>query len=176
MRVDKISTVDLQQVIEHNMSEYSQFIQERNAKILCVDMPVIDAVPAQMHQLFGHLISNALKFTSTEIAPLINISCYPLTKDEIRHNNLDVNNRYHHIQVKDNGIGFHQESADRIFNICQRLHSKDEYDGTGVGLAICKKIIANHNGKIFASSRHGHGTTVHLLIPKRQNAERVTTP
>jgi light-regulated signal transduction histidine kinase (bacteriophytochrome) len=170
MRADKVSTVDLNQVIEDNLYEFRQLIEEKNAKIICVEMPIVDAVPAQMHQLFSHLLSNALKFSCGEVAPLINISCYPLTKDEIRLNNLDVSNRYHHIQVKDNGIGFNQESADRIFNICQRLHSKDEYDGTGVGLAICKKIISNHGGKIYASSRHGHGTIIHLLIPKRQQS------
>ena len=168
MRVDKVTTVDLQQVIEGCQSVHSQLIEEKNAKIICVDMPVIDAVPEQMHHLFGNLISNALKFSSADVAPLINIFCYPLTKDEIRINNLDINNRYFHIQVKDNGIGFNQESADRIFNICQRLHNKDEYDGTGVGLAICKKIVSNHRGKIFASSRHGHGTIIHMIIPAKQ--------
>jgi PAS domain S-box-containing protein len=166
---EKIATIDLQQVIESCEAEYKKLIEEKNAKIICTDLPEIDAVPLQMKKLFGNLISNALKFCSSDEAPLINITCFPLTKDEIHLNKLDQTNRYYYIQVKDKGIGFDQESADRIFKICHRLHSKEKYDGTGVGLAICKKIVHNHRGKIFATSESGRGATFHLIIPRHQS-------
>ncbi|HMI60105.1 MAG TPA: ATP-binding protein [Puia sp.] len=109
-----------------------------------------------MSQLFINLVSNALKFARTDISTVIIITSEP---EDI----------YHHIRVSDNGIGFDQEHAEQIFSIFKRLHRKNEYSGTGIGLAMCRKIAENHHGDIYATSEPGAGATFHILIPRQRD-------
>ena len=105
-----------------------------------------------MTQLFSNLISNALKYSSSDRSPLITISGY--TRDQ----QVDI-------EIRDNGIGFDQQYADHIFSIFQRLHHKTEYSGTGIGLAMCRRIAQNHQGNITATSEPGQGATFHITLP-----------
>jgi PAS domain S-box-containing protein len=144
--------VDLNKIIEDVVSEFDLLIEQKSAVVHFQALPVIDAIPLQMTQLFGNLLSNALKYTQSDKPPVITISC--------RREGTDV-----HIQVSDNGIGFSQEYADQIFSIFRRLHRKEQYSGTGIGLAMCKKIVENHAGSITAISAPGEGATFHLVLP-----------
>jgi light-regulated signal transduction histidine kinase (bacteriophytochrome) len=138
---------------------------EKNATISVTTLPVIKAVPLQMTQLFHNLISNALKFSKTDPAPVITIDASVPSSDEIRQLHLDKTMKYCKIVVQDNGIGFEQIYNEKIFNIFQRLHGKSEYSGTGIGLALCRKITDNHKGLILASSIHGNGATFSIYLP-----------
>jgi signal transduction histidine kinase len=144
--------VGLQAVVEGLLSEFDLRIEQTGAKITCTDLPVIDAIPLQMVQLFGNLLSNALKYIKPGVAPVITITAAAEATN-------------YHIQVQDNGIGFDQQYAGQIFSIFQRLHRKAQYSGTGIGLALCKKIVENHRGQIFATSSPGEGANFHIILP-----------
>ncbi|WP_438966625.1 PAS domain-containing protein [Flavobacterium sp.] len=157
--------VDLNESLNNTLSELSQYIEEKKAEISFEVLPVIDGIDFQIQQLFLNLISNSLKYSKEEIAPIINIKY-----EEVNANNEALlkdssTKKYYKIDFSDNGIGFEQEHADKIFLLFNRLHGKTEYHGTGVGLAICKKIVENHNGFIFAKSQVGIGSTFTIYIP-----------
>jgi signal transduction histidine kinase len=119
-----------------------------------------------MHQLFYNLINNALKFSKPGVPPVIEISSKaagPKLMESFQSR--DVDKQYCEIVVKDNGIGFEQSYAEQIFNIFQRLHSRTEFSGTGIGLALCKKVVVNHHGSIYALSEKGKGAAFHILLP-----------
>jgi PAS domain S-box-containing protein len=147
-------SVDLNHILKDILSEFDLLIEQKQAQIRYEHLPTIDAIPLQMTQLFSNLLSNGLKYTRSGFPPVITITCR-LEDDE------------YHIDVTDNGIGFAQEHAEQIFSIFKRLHRKTEYGGTGIGLAMCKKIVENHRGKIFARSQPGRGATFHLILPVR---------
>jgi light-regulated signal transduction histidine kinase (bacteriophytochrome) len=130
-------------------------LNEKLATITCETLPVINAVPGQMESLFCIFISNSLKFSKSN--PVIQINC---TLDAIS------DKPAWKIEFSDNGIGFDMKYSDKIFKIFQRLHAKDEYPGTGLGLALAKRIVENHGGAIRASSEAGKGATFTILIPK----------
>jgi signal transduction histidine kinase len=120
-----------------------------------------------MQQLFHNLISNALKYSKPDTPPEITIRSQ-LAKGADAHLNLPVqelDKPYYLIEVSDNGIGFEQQYAEQIFEMFQRLHGKMEYSGTGVGLAIARKVVENHNGYIWATGEPGKGATFHVLLP-----------
>ncbi len=158
---------DLNQIIRHVMNDFDLVIEQRDAQVICNRLPIIQSIPLQMSQLFGNLISNALKYSKADVPPNIEITGSELTDSEKPHFNIDQNTDYFKIDVRDNGIGFDQKYADQIFNIFQRLHGKDEFAGTGIGLAMCRKILQNHNGDIVAKSELGVGTLFTVIIPKR---------
>jgi PAS domain S-box-containing protein len=165
-RGDKNFTdVDLNQVLVNSLVELSQNIEEKKAIIKKETLETIQGVDFQMQQLFTNLISNSLKYSKDSEVPQIEIKYKKtIAKDEAILN--DYSNRmFHKISFTDNGIGFEQENAEKIFLLFNRLHGKTEYQGTGVGLAICKKIIDNHNGYIFATSQPNIGTTFTIYIP-----------
>jgi two-component system CheB/CheR fusion protein len=123
-----------------------------------------------MNQLFYNLIGNALKFSKPDAAPVIEINSRILSKEEVlRFDDLNSRWPYCEITVKDNGIGFNQEFAEQIFTIFQRLHGRSEYEGNGIGLGLCKKIMDNHDGEIYARSVAGEGSTFHVIIPLKRN-------
>jgi PAS domain S-box-containing protein len=165
----EFSRVNLNDVVEVIKSDYELLIEQKGAKIVHDELPVIEAIPLQMSQLLGNIISNALKFTKEDVPPVITIHCSLINKDEnqvlLRE---DKDGLYYKIEIKDNGIGFEQEYADKIFNIFQRLHGKAEYSGTGIGLAMCKKIAQNHHGEIYATSRAGEGASFTIILPEKQ--------
>jgi two-component system, chemotaxis family, CheB/CheR fusion protein len=163
---------DLLGVVKHIVDDLEITIREKGTEVVVENLPVVEAVPGQMHQLFQNLISNALKFNESG-KPVIRIRERKITSDEAL--SLDINAKEHiAFTVEDNGIGFDDRYRDKIFGIFQRLHN-NHYQGTGIGLAICKKIIDNHDGFIRAESREGHGSIFHIILPREQTTEKNQT-
>jgi PAS domain S-box-containing protein len=133
-------------------------ITKKSAVIESQTLPILNAVPVQMHQLFLNIIGNALKYSKPDFAPLIKISAEKVTINEIA-GRIKQNGVFWKITISDNGIGFEQQYESKIFELFQRLHGKTEYEGTGIGLAICKKIVHTHNGTISATGKQGMGST-----------------
>lgn len=166
---EEFHQVDLMSLLESIKSDFELLIEEKNASIICTSLPVISAIPLQMSQLFSNLLSNALKFTRKEVVPEIRISSSLLSKEEAKkYLQLNPSVSYYNIEFTDNGIGFNQQNAQQIFDIFQRLHSQSEYHGTGIGLAICKKIALNHKGNISAKSSLNSGATFNIFLPVEQ--------
>lgn len=163
--------VNLNNVISNLLVDYDLAIKEKNATINVDPLPELKAIPLQMNQLFYNLIGNALKFTRANVQPVIKISGGKLSSDE-RASIVLLDNRktYFKISIEDNGIGFNSSSAEAIFTIFHRLNTRDAYEGTGIGLAICKKIVVNHNGHIYATSQEGVGSTFHVILPVEPSA------
>lgn len=152
--------VDLNQLLSGVLSDLELRIEEKQAEIVVEALPEIEADHSQMRQLFQNLISNSLKFSKAETKPFIKIS---LKKDEI-----NLQNNACQIVVSDNGIGFDQRFADRIFVMFQRLHGQVDYEGSGLGLALCKRIVERHHGRIEVSSVPGEGTSFFIFLPLKQ--------
>lgn len=164
-----LKPVNLDETIREIKYDLELLMEQKNAIVNQQHLPVIEAIPLQMSQLFANLISNALKFSRTDARPTIGITCADLKPEDVKGHFIPAEHvQYFHIQVKDNGIGFDQEHAEQIFSIFQRLHGKQQYEGTGIGLALCRKIMENHQGCIFADSVKGSGTTFHVIIPEKQ--------
>lgn len=157
--------VELNKVLENIKTDYDLLIEQKEATIQCTDLPIVEAIPLQMSQLFGNLVGNALKFARKEVAPVITITASKLSKEELYKSSLDQDLDYYKIQITDNGIGFKKEYANQIFNIFQRLHRKSEYAGTGIGLAMCKKIALNHHGDINAAGSNETGAVFNVMLP-----------
>jgi PAS domain S-box-containing protein len=149
--------VNLEELVKSVLSDLEISIEQKKAHIVINELPVIDAIPSQMRQLFQNLLSNALKFSSKEKEPVIILGSEQFTDE--------YGEEMSRIRVIDNGIGFDEKYADRIFNIFQRLHGRNEYEGTGIGLAVCKKIAENHGGSITAESEPGEGSTFVITLP-----------
>ncbi len=163
------SPVNLNQVMENITGDFELLIEQKGATVSYQSLPTIDAVPLQMQQLFSNLFSNALKFNRPGIPPVVTISSRRLMeKEKHQHLGLLPGTGYWMISVQDNGIGFEQEYAERIFNIFQRLHGKTDYAGTGIGLALCKKIVQNHHGEITAVSVVDKGAVFNIILPEKQ--------
>jgi PAS domain S-box-containing protein len=162
--------VDLNAVITHINNDFELLIQQKQASITVATLPTIQAVPLQMQQLFYNMISNALKFSKENQPCLIAINCEKLSNKELaaQYPQLDKELSYHLITIKDNGIGFDQQYAEKIFVIFQRLNGLHAYGGTGIGLALCKKIVLNHRGEIFAKSKEDEGSTFSIILPEKQ--------
>lgn len=156
---------NLNDLLDHVKQELAQVIDEKKGKIESETLPSLLVIPFQIQQLFTNLINNSLKYSKTDVPPTITIKSKlvsALDEELLPHNTL-VN--YHKIIFTDNGIGFEQEYAKKIFILFNRLHNKNEYDGTGIGLAICKKIAENHKGYLFAKGELGVGATFTLFLP-----------
>lgn len=158
----------LEAVIRQVINDFELKIAQKKAVIRYDRLPELEAVPVQMTQMFTNLISNSLKFSKKDVAPVIQISSSDLTDDQKEFYGLDPKARYFNIFFLDNGIGFEQQYAEKIFDLFQRLHARQVYEGSGIGLAICKKITANHNGLIYAFSEPGKGTTFQIILPYSQ--------
>lgn len=166
---------DLNQTLQNVLIDFELVIKEKNAVITYAELPVMECIPLQMNQLFYNLINNALKFSSGEKFPEINITVEPTETREIVHFNLDAKLIYHKISFQDNGIGFDPKYADKIFVIFQRLNSRLNYSGSGIGLALCKKIASNHHGIISAHSKEGEGATFICILPEKQPVKNINT-
>jgi two-component system CheB/CheR fusion protein len=154
---------DLNIILQEIVSDLEVSIKEKKGLLTIDDMPVIDAVPSQIRQVFQNLVSNSLKFSRENTPPKISITSEYLFGDESNNNHaLGPQCR---IVITDNGIGFDQKFSDRIFVIFQRLHTREAYEGTGIGLAITKKIIDRHNGSITAESKENQGTRFTITLP-----------
>lgn len=162
---EKMEVVDLNTVFENVVSDLEVSIREKNAVVSADFLPSIKGNETQLRQLFANLINNSVKFS--EGSPQINITSAILRKSEAlsRTKNIIEAPSYVELQFRDNGIGFEQKYADQVFEIFQRLQERGAYAGTGIGLAVCKKIVENHHGVISVTSEPGKGTTFTVLLP-----------
>lgn len=158
-------TLNLNTILEQVKVDFELLIQQKRAIIESDRLPEINANRIQIHQLMSNLMGNALKFTDKD--PLIRIEYQEVGGHLIRNIANDSSVTYHYIRFSDNGIGFEQEYAEQIFKLFTRLHHRKDYSGTGIGLALCKKIVENHDGFIRATSHKGSGSTFHIYLPKR---------
>ena len=159
---------DLNLVLHDVLSDFDYQIEIKKAVIKICDLPVIDSIPSQLRQVFQNLIGNALKFSGNVPVPEIQIkSELILTKDF--QSAVSVDGKFCRITISDNGIGFDEIYLDRIFIIFQSLNDRKVYEGTGIGLAISKKIMEKHNGLITAKSELGKGASFILILPLTQN-------
>lgn len=163
----KFESADLSKIIEEVKEEFKEAITQRNAVIEVKEISEVKIVPYQFRQLIHNLISNALKFSNPKIPPHIVIKSRNIKYSKLNVANLPPQKEYCHITVSDNGIGFEPKYQERIFEVFQRLHGKEKYAGTGIGLAIVKKIVDNHNGIITATSELNKGATFNIYIPAR---------
>lgn len=159
--------VDINEVISHIMQDLEVVVSHKKARIQCYDLPVVIGVQIQLQQLFYNLVNNALKFSKKDQPPVITISAAD-TPPEIVEKFTELNRykNYSTITVTDNGIGFDQQHAEKIFSIFKRLHPKTEYEGTGIGLSIVKKVVRNHGGVIIVNSKSGEGTSFQIILPR----------
>lgn len=165
-QIDELwATTDLNKVLENVKADYELLIAEKNAVVHSEPLPTIKGIPLQLSQLFTNLIGNALKFSHGK--PIIKISSAMVKAGEARKVNsaLDNSKNYLELIFKDNGIGFEQQYAEKIFTIFQRLNSREDFMGTGIGLALCKKIVENHEGHIHARSELGKGAEFFVYLP-----------
>ncbi|HEX6914641.1 MAG TPA: response regulator [Chitinophagaceae bacterium] len=166
---------DLNQVLKDVISDIETDIQQKKAHIEIGQLPTIWAIPSQMRQVFQNLLSNSLKFSRDGVNPEIKIFGKKSSGSEINGANRKMaNDQYFQIFFKDNGIGFDPRYAREIFVVFKRLHSYHEFEGTGIGLSICKKIIEKHNGFITAESSLNEGATFTITLPERIKLEEVT--
>ena len=164
-KTEKIYEVsDLNDLFENAKQELTATIEEKNAEIISSELPQISVIPFQIQQLFTNIIGNSLKYSKEDVTPCIAIqSSLVFAQDEEKLP--DSKDKFYKITLQDNGIGFEQEYEDKIFVLFNRLHNKNEYSGTGIGLAICKKIVENHEGYIFADGEPQIGTTITIYLP-----------
>lgn len=161
--------VDLNQIVANVIEDFELLVKDKNAIIDINELPVIDAVPLQMNQLFYNLIGNALKFSRPNAACRITITAHKISDAEMSDlPSLSKGPSYFRIIVADNGIGFNQTYADKLFVIFQRLNQKEKFEGTGIGLALCRKIMDIHNGDIQAFGVEHQGAAFHIIIPETQ--------
>jgi len=163
--------VDLNALGQEVVSDLEVRIQGLGATVEIGDLPTIDADPTQMRQLIQNLVSNALKFQRPDVKPVVRVRAQsPAPGAGLSHG---LAGEYCQILVEDNGIGFEEKHAERIFAVFRRLHGRGEYEGTGVGLAICRKIAERHNGDIRATSKPGEGATFIVTLPTKQEREQL---
>jgi PAS domain S-box-containing protein len=160
--------VDLNKILKEVQTDLELKIEETVTTIHTEVLPVIEAIPSQMKQLFDNLLNNSIKFRKPNVDPVINIRCLRLSRRQKEQHHLDTGNTWFKIDFTDNGIGFEPEFNARIFQIFQRLHGKTEYPGSGIGLAICKKIIDQHKGLIYATGESDNGATFTIILPEHQ--------
>ncbi|REG91669.1 hybrid sensor histidine kinase/response regulator [Flavobacterium aquicola] len=155
---------DLNIVLQEVLSDFDYIIQDKNAIIKTGELPVIDSIPSQLRQVFQNLIGNALKFSGNVEKPQIQITS-ELIKTKDFDSEVSPDGKFCRITVSDNGIGFDEIYLDQIFVIFQSLNDRKEYEGTGIGLAISKKIMEKHNGLITAKSQLGKGASFIMVLP-----------
>ena len=164
------NTVDLSEIISTIWTDFELVAAEKNAKIVIENLPVVQAVGLQMNQLFYNLMSNSLKFTNPDRAPEIKISSTLVSHEYVAQFTdsplLPVD--YYHITFSDNGIGFENHYENQIFEIFKRLHGQSIFPGSGIGLALCRRIVMNHQGVLYAKSELGAGSTFHIFLPDNE--------
>jgi light-regulated signal transduction histidine kinase (bacteriophytochrome) len=157
-RKKQTAQIDLNLTVREVLADLNKAITDAEAEIKVGELPVINAYPTEMKQIFQNLIINAIKFRKKEVAPKIEIAA-------------ERQNGSWKFMVRDNGIGIDTQHADRIFVIFQRLHTRNEYEGSGIGLSNCKKIAELHKGKIWVDSAPGEGSSFFFTIKELKNHE-----
>jgi light-regulated signal transduction histidine kinase (bacteriophytochrome) len=164
-----VEKVDLNELLENIQSDLEILIQQKQAVIEYESLPEIEGSPILLYQLFYNLINNSLKFSVAGVPPRINISYVDYNVAQVKSNTpLKPGIQYKCITVADNGIGFDQAYAEKIFRTFTRLNAKDKYEGTGLGLSLCKKIVQRHSGTIEASSKLNEGAMFTIILPEVQ--------
>lgn len=166
--VDEFRRVNLNEVLANVLNDMEVDVRNKDARIQATDLPVVWGVPSLLQQLFQNLISNSLKFSRKDVQPAISI--YSEVIKQVNTNNLTSGaqpSSYYRLYIKDNGIGFDVKYAEEIFVVFKRLHSYHEFEGTGIGLSICKKIVEKHSGQISADGKLNEGATFIVTLPKR---------
>jgi light-regulated signal transduction histidine kinase (bacteriophytochrome) len=163
--------VDLRQVAREVVSDLEGSIHETGGRVEVGDLPSVEADPMQMRQLLQNLIGNGLKFHRPDVPPVVRVEGKVLSRMERPFTGDGRSDPFVEIIVADNGIGFEEIYLDRIFELFQRLHGRSEYEGTGMGLAICRKIVERHGGCISAQSKPAEGASFLVMLPVRQQRE-----
>jgi PAS domain S-box-containing protein len=163
-----IECVDLNEIIADLLEDFELLIADKKAQIEIGLLPCIDANKGQIRQVFQNLISNALKFSKADVSPVIKIKSRRV-KEKSFVSAEQEDGSYYFISIQDNGIGFDEKYVQNIFSLFERLNAKDKYEGTGIGLAIAKKIIEKHDGLITAVSQEGKGAEFQIILPLSQN-------
>lgn len=167
---ESFTPVSLNETVRQVIQDFDLLIEEKKAVVIVEnELPVIEAIPLQMNQLFTNLLGNALKFSHPGRQPVVKISSMLLTSEE-KNGLVDIKRAkdYLYITVTDNGIGFAPEFADQIFGVFERLNNPGDYEGSGIGLALCKRIVQNHRGSIRAESIENEQASFIIILPKTQ--------
>jgi len=160
------SPCDLQDVIQQALKVMPSTLRDRQAIITTLSLPTIEGDANQFARLFGILLENAIQYSKKNMTPSIAIHSSSLTSREKTELDLIEDKEYYRIVLTDNGIGFKHENAGKIFQPLVRLHGKSQFPGTGIGLAICKKIVDAHHGLIFAEGKENEGASFTLILPE----------
>ncbi len=161
---------NLNGILKSVLSDLELPIRQKDALVEIGALPTIEAIPSQMAQLFQNLLSNSLKFIDDEVQPVITIKADDLSPSEQVNYGLPSSRAYVRLTLSDNGIGFNDDDASRIFTIFQRLRGRSEYEGAGIGLSVCKKVVENHAGIIMASGKPSVGSTFTIILPFSQSS------
>lgn len=169
-KVEKVyERTDLNIVLDMAVLELTEQIEDAKAQIHRTILPTLVVIPFQIQQLFINLISNSIKYSRKDFSPIISFACKKINSSDYNELIKEKNAQYYKLSISDNGLGFKDEYKDAIFTLFYRLHNNSDYPGTGIGLAICKKIIENHKGFITAESTFGEGSTFHIFLPINLN-------
>jgi PAS domain S-box-containing protein len=162
-----VERVDLNVTVSNLCAEFEHTLKEKSISVETIQLPLVKAIPFQMHQLFFNLFSNAIKFSKRDTANKISIKSAVLSdKEKSAYPSLKISGRYYKILFKDEGIGFSPKYNEQVFTIFQRLHDRKEYEGHGIGLALCRKIVSNHHGIISAHGVDNKGVLFTIILPE----------
>lgn len=164
----KFENVNLASIIEEVKEDLREELEQKKGSIETDQTCEVSIIPFQFRQLLYNLASNSIKFTKPNVPPIIKINCEIDTGENLNNELLSPEKEYCHISLQDNGIGFEPQYSKKIFEVFQRLHGREQYNGTGIGLAIVKKIVENHNGIITAKGEQNKGATFDIYIPMSQ--------
>ena len=157
---------DLNEILEAAKHEIAESISDKSAIIKSEHLPTLKVIPFQIQQMFINLLGNSVKYSKANVPPEIQIDYRKVSLQQIGQLVLPAKKDFHKFTFSDNGIGFSEEYSQRIFELFSRLHNKDEIAGTGIGLAICKKIVENHKGYILAKGKPGEGAVFEIYLPE----------
>ena len=160
-----LQATDLNVLFEEVQASMKLQLDEQHASVICDPLPTLHVIPFQFHQLMANILNNAVKYRKKEVLPIVHVKSYKASAEELAALKVVANVPYTVLSFEDNGIGFEQQYAEKIFDLFQRLHPKSEYSGTGIGLSICKRIVENHHGFIKATSEVGKGSVFRVYLP-----------
>jgi len=161
----KFEATDLNDLVQDVRNSITETIEENKATVIISALPTVAVVPHQMRQVFSNILLNSIKYKRMGVDPFITISAQVVNGDSVQIPGVRKPQRFWQIRVVDNGIGFEPVYAERIFEVFQRLHGTSEYQGTGIGLAICRKIMKAHGGHITAEGKPGEGAVFNIYLP-----------
>jgi two-component system CheB/CheR fusion protein len=168
---------DLNKILQNVIEDQEVLIEKKNERIIAEDLPPIHAIPLQMNQLFYNLLNNALKFSKSDQPLVFKIKSTNLSPEEVRkHKNLQIGHEYIKLEFSDNGQGFDESFSEHIFGLFKRLGNQQNIHGSGIGLALCRKVVDNHKGVIFARGRENAGASFIIILPVKQDIEKLALP